>query len=398
MKIVFANNYLNHHERFFSEALYQTPGVEFYFIQTMEISADRIKLGWKDMSDTPFCICSYKSNESHKLALKLCFEADALILGGAPNEFFRERVKANKLTFFYCERLFRDGVWHMLNPITFFTVLNRFILPGLKSNVYMLCASAYTALDCHKIFAYRDKYYTWGHFIEVIPSSNINVLFAEKSTRLKHHQEVSILWAGRLIKLKHPEMAVEIAKTLKEKNIPFRMTIIGIGEMEEKLKEMVLQYDLSDSVRMLGAMSPQEVRQYMLDSDIYLFTSDFNEGWGAVLGESMASGCAVVTSHGIGASPFLVQHMVNGLIYETGNYKSFERNVLKLVGSKELRNVLSCNAISTMQTLWSPWVAAERFCQLVKEYLRTGKMIIYDQGPLSKAKLLSNNWFKDDTI
>ena len=145
-------------------------------------------------------------------------------------------------------------------------------------------------------------------------------------------------------------------------------------------------------------MRPTEVRQYMEKADIYMFTSDFNEGWGAVLGESMVSGCAVVTSHGIGATPFLVQHDVNGLVYETANYGSFERNVLKLINSKELRTRLSKRAIETMLKIWNPKVGAERFYSLAENILTHGVPIFYDQGPISKAEVLHNNWFKDDTI
>ncbi len=57
---------------------------------------------------------------------------------------------------------------------------------------------------------------------------------------------------------------------------------------------------------MLGAMSPDKVRAYMERADVFLFTSDFNEGWGAVLNESMNSGCAVVASHAM-VSAFLNQ-------------------------------------------------------------------------------------------
>ena len=286
----------------------------------------------------------------------------------------------------------------MLNPRTFITVLNRFILPGIKSNVYMLCASAYTAMDCYKIFAFRGKYYKWGHFIDVKPFSNDNSFLLEKNASLRDKKCISILWAGRFLRLKHPDMAVEVANTLTKKNIPFTLNIIGSGEMESELKNMITRYNLSDSVKMLGTMSPSKVREYMEKSDIYLFTSDFNEGWGAVLGEALASGCAVVTSHGIGATPFLVQHQENGLIYETGNYGSFERNVLKLVESEFLRERLSRNAMKTMNEIWSPLEAAKRFVMVVETFMKQGKMLYFNNGPLSKAELLNNNWFKDDTI
>ena len=260
----------------------------------------------------------------------------------------------------------------------------------------MLCASGYTALDSHKIFAFRKKYFRWGHFIEVKHFESVDSLLEAK--RLKHPQGVSILWAGRLIGLKHPDLVIEVADRLRQQGYKYEMNIIGTGELEEPLKNEVLQKNLSESVHFLGSMKPTEVRSYMERSDIYLFTSDFNEGWGAVLGEAMASGCAVVTSHGIGATPFLAQHKENALVYETGNVDSLYRNVKRLMDSEALRTRLSRNAIETMQNLWNANVGAERFYNVVRALINEEPVSEYENGPMSRAVLLKNNWFKDDTV
>lgn len=394
INIVFVSNFFNHHEKFFCDELDKNDDVVFSFIQTEMMNEERIRLGWGiDTSKVHYVMNSYESCDNYKKALQKCENADVLILGSAPYDFVAERVKKNKLTFYYAERLFRQGLWHMLNPKTFLTVLKRFIIPGRKSNFYLLAASGYTAVDTAKIFAFNNHRFKWGHFIEV--GENLNNGYKEP---LKRQSSVSMLWAGRLIALKHPDMPIRIAKTLKSRNIDFSLNIIGTGVLEQELQKLIHEFGLEDCVHMLGAMSPKEVRKYMQNSDIYMFTSDFNEGWGAVLGESMASGCAVVTSHGIGATPFLITHNQNGLIYETGNYDSFERNVLKLVASKELRMRLSRNAQKTMSDLWNPKVGAERFYQLCCSLLEKGEAIYYDKGPISKAEVLKNNWFKDDTI
>ena len=379
MKIVFASNYLNHHERFFCEALDGLKGVEFKFIQTLPLEKERINLGWQDFSALPYCICSYSSEQAYHESLQMCRNADVLILGGAPNEFVEYRVKNNKLTFYYAERLFHDGLWHMLNPRTFMTVLKRFIIPGNKSNFYMLCASGYTALDCHKIFAFRKKYFRWGHFIEV-----------------KHFDSVDSLLESK--RLKHPDLAIAVAERLRKQGYKYEMNIIGTGELEESLKNEVIQKNLADSVHFLGSMKPTEVRSYMESSDIYIFTSDFSEGWGAVLGEAMASGCAVVTSHGIGATPFLANHKENALVYETGNVDSLYHNVKKLMDSEDLRTKFSRNAIDTMQNFWNAKVGAERFYNVVRALINEEPVSEYENGPMSKAALLKNNWFKDDTV
>ena len=83
------------------------------------------------------------------------------------------------------------------------------------------------------------------------------------------------------------------------------MTFIGGGECEEELKKYTEQNRLEERVSFTGFLKPEEVRAYMDDADIYLFTSNFEEGWGAVINEAMNSGCAVIASHAVGAAPYI---------------------------------------------------------------------------------------------
>ena len=51
----------------------------------------------------------------------------------------------------------------------------------------------------------------------------------EKKRFLKNGKEqVSILWAGRLIELKHPEMAIYLAEKLRENGYAFTLMMIKI--------------------------------------------------------------------------------------------------------------------------------------------------------------------------
>lgn len=51
-----------------------------------------------------------------------------------------------------------------------------------------------------------------------------------------------------------------------------------------------------------------------------------------------------------------------------------------------------------MQECWNPQTGAYRFYQFVKQILENGRPMFYDAGPISEAKILKNNWFKDDTV
>ena len=205
---------------------------------------------------------------------------------------------------------------------------------------------------------------------------------------------VSILWAGRLIGWKHPDASIRLAESLKEKGYSFKMTIIGTGEMEEQLHNMIGDKNLEDCVEMPGAMKASEVRSYMEKADIYLFTSDFNEGWGAVLNESMNSGCAVVASHAIGSVPFLIKNGENGLIYENGNQEDLEKKVQGLLEDVPLRRKIGENACKTIINTWNAENAVNRFMKLADTLSRKGKAEdLFFDGPCSKAGILKNDWF-----
>jgi len=189
-------------------------------------------------------------------------------------------------------------------------------------------------------------------------------------------------------------MAVLVANKLKKSSIPFEMEIIGTGPLEGEIRSMISNLELSNSVSISGTMSPTEVRQQMEESDIFLFTSDHNEGWGAVLGEAMSSGCAVVAGSAIGATPFLVQHNVNGCIYNSIDCKQFEELVLSLIINDSLRESIGLNAVKTMQEEWSPLIAANRFYTTAKNLIEGQMNLSYENGPMSKATLITRRWFK----
>ena len=141
-------------------------------------------------------------------------------------------------------------------------------------------------------------------------------------------------------------------------------------------------------------MSPDEVRSHMERADIFLFTSDFNEGWGAVLNESMNSGCAVVASHAIGSVPFLIRDGENGLIYQNGNQRQLEERVCRLLDDGEFRRKLAREAYRTISGEWNAECAAERLLLLAGTLMAKGKaQCPFGEGLCSRAAVLPNDWY-----
>ncbi len=356
MKIVFVSNYYNHHQAPLSEEFYKQTDGNYFFIQTVPMEAERLHMGWGQGALPPFVIESYKDETTYQKCLNLIDSADVVITGSAPEKMIRHRIRQGKLVFRYSERIYKKPLQYLTLPLRFF----KYHFDNFPSkNIYLLCASAYAAGDYAKTGNFIGKTYQWGYFPKVTHYDDIDELIEAK-------QPASLLWAGRLIGWKHPEVPIEIARRLKKEGYTFDLKMIGCGKLEGKLKDRIEKYDLSDCVHLMGAMKPEEVRSYMEKSQIFLFTSDRNEGWGAVLNESMNSACAVVACDAIGSVPYLLKDGENGLTYRYGDNEKVYQCVKSLLDHLDVCKIYSKNAYQSMTEVWNPAVMAKQLINQIE--------------------------------
>lgn len=383
MKVAFFSNYLNHHQLPFCLAMNRKTNGQFTFVATTPIPNFRVKLGYRDMNrEYPFVLTTYDNKENAKRAMQIAVESDAIIIGSAPECYIRERIKHKKLTFEYSERIYKSGIPRGINIVKSLGSVIKHHTCYIHLPVYMLCASCYTARDFALSGAYIGKTYKWGYFPETHEYNIEDLLSIKGEGKTK-----SLLWVGRLIDWKHPDDAIKIAKELKDEGYEFQLNIIGQGPLMSSLQQQIHDLKLQDCVHMMGSMSPELVRKEMEKSNIYLFTSDFHEGWGAVLNESMNSACAVVASHAIGSAGFLIQDGKNGLIYKNGDMYDLHQKVKYLLDNTAGMNNIAKNAYLTIENTWNAEIAAERLIKLSESLLSTGKRNLYADGPCSKAKI-----------
>ena len=177
------------------------------------------------------------------------------------------------------------------------------------------------------------------------------------------------------------------AAHLREQGIPFHLDMIGEGELTDALRTCVRQSGLDGNVTFHGFLPPGEVRGYMERADLFLFTSNHLEGWGAVLNEAMNSGCAVVAGSEAGAVPFLLRQNQNGLIFDGENTAKTDY----LIRHPERIVALGMEAYRTIETTWNADCAAERlvrFAGTVLGGVREGGFTVPEDGPMSPAPVL----------
>lgn len=383
MKIVFVSNYYNHHQAPFSDAIYEKNNHQYAFIETQPMDEERKNMGWGQKEKPDYVYQSYISPSDYHECQKMIDEAEVVVWGSCPFKMIRPRLRKGKLTFAYSERLFKkgfQGIDFWGRAIKYITKLGTF----QGDNHYLLCAGGYVADDYSKIGLFRNRSLKFGYFPE-IKRYSMDQLFEKKNRT----ETTEILWTGRMIDWKHPETVLQLANSLRMSGGgKFHVTMIGNGAMKDKLCEFIESYELKDVVTLLDFMSPEKIREYMEQADIYLFTSDFGEGWGAVLNEAMNSGCVVIASHAIGAVPFLIKHKENGYIYHYGNTDELIQMTEDVLLNKTLRRRVGEHAYQTITNEWNADLAATNFlklCILLNKGACNSDTLI-PQGPCSKTE------------
>jgi len=383
MKVVFLSNFLNHHQLPFCQEMYGRFKDDFKFVQTEPVNEERLTMGYKEMADQyPFLLCPYKNEEEQHLVEKAVEQADFVITGSAPESYIEKRLANNQPIFRFSERFLRHQVWRYLTPKSIRFMYHRHT-KYRKRNVYVLCASVYTPRDFSVYGAYKKKTYKWGYFPEFIPYDIVQLMEGKKRKDV-----VELLWVARFLKLKHPEKFLECCRRLKAENIPFKARIIGSGdECGDEMHAFVKDNGLTDCVTFLGNMSPKAVREQMVRSDIFMFNSDYREGWGAVINEAMNSGCGVISSHAPGAPGFLIKHGWNGLVYNDKDFEDCYCQIKRLATDRDYCVTLGKRAYETIATTWNAKTATANLIKLM-EALKEGIRPDICKGPASIAHVI----------
>lgn len=372
MKLVFFCNYLNHHQIAIADALFELLHDDFQFVATRCSSIQNMK-GGEDYSNRSYCFCAEKDAYSMSHAEKLAIDADVALFGAESQRFAVLRAKTRKdgLSFELGERWLKRGLVNLVSPFLLRWLKNYWMYYHRRP-FYKLNSSAFAARDHYRMHTYQGRCFKWGYFVEA--ETEINIAHESPS--------VNLLWVGRFLQWKHPEMAVQLAHQLRNKGYSIHLDMIGEGPCLSMIQNLRSQLGLEDVVTLMGAQTNRNVRLTMKNHDILLLTSDRNEGWGVVANESMGCGCILVGSDVVGAVPYLVRNRENGVVFESENLDSLVKQVQYLIDNPQQRACIARRGWETMTGIWSPRQAAKNLLQLIDDILH-GKSSSLSEGPCS---------------
>lgn len=176
--------------------------------------------------------------------------------------------------------------------------------------------------------------------IKVIPNGvDLNV-YAPRKIYSDRPTKATIGMVGRLWPQKDPETLVRAAIQLSKVRDDFQVIILGSGELEDKIKGIIKQFNAEEIIILRGWC--ENVPEMLSSFDIFVLPSRW-EGMPLSILEAQAASLPCVVSN-IPGNSHLVTDYYDGLVFEVSNSDHLAEKLCVLLDDRDLSLKLGRNA------------------------------------------------------
>jgi len=151
----------------------------------------------------------------------------------------------------------------------------------------------------------------------------------------------NVIFIGRLISTKGPQILIEAAKLVIEQISDVKFLIVGDGPLRTRLEEFVKKNNLSNNIVFLGRVD--DIRTTMKDGDVYVRPS-ITDGMPYGILEAMAAGLPVIATN-IAGTPDIIIHGKTGHLIKCGDAKKLASAILDLLENPNYMENLAKNGL-----------------------------------------------------
>lgn len=162
-----------------------------------------------------------------------------------------------------------------------------------------------------------------------------------------------ILQVVRLSEIKKPDIIIDVAKKMLSYRSDLKFVLIGDGEMYESIRAKVQSLKLNNSILLLGSIYDENVLSYWFKSaDVFVMPTCI----GLSAHHAFSYSLPIVTDDSLKnqASEFeILSEGLNSVLYKSGDIKSLEDSIIKVIDDDKFRDYLSMNALKTVTEVYS---------------------------------------------
>lgn len=168
----------------------------------------------------------------------------------------------------------------------------------------------------------------------------------------QNNNKVVVGFAKRLYSLSAPDILLKgfaRAQTMCKKRLVLH--IAGQGEMEDELKQLVLDLDLTDSVQWMGSLKASEMLDFFQSIDILAMPSRM-ESLGMSAIEASACGVPVIATK-IGGLPEIIEDNKTGLLIENEDIAGLAQGITALSEDSKRRRMMGRKACKRVKKVFN---------------------------------------------
>lgn len=356
-KIVFISHTLMNHQISFANALSARFKDNFKFI---EEETSSIKFDY---------ITSLKDDKAN--AVEILKNADIIICGTLKDyKLINLLVKKGKLIFNYEENPIglKEKI-RLFNRYKKYQPYNSYYLCNNANRVKILYNACINPKRCFKSINYGFN-------------NNFNDYEALLQNKAKN-KRIEILFVNKLIKETHPEKCIVVAKYLKKKDIPFRMRIVGDGEMKNAIHSQIIDGGFENSIKLLGMPNNRKISELLEYSNIILTTSDYDPEFSMITTSGMENGCVVVAASKQGSTPYLV----NVIKYDLDSDKTLYEALDMVSSNRNVQHEIGKLAFNEIKDKWTLELMIDRLVGIIEAISDNKALDDFSDGVMSKVNL-----------
>lgn len=226
----------------------------------------------------------------------------------------------------------------------------------------------------HKLFSWRticNSYRAFEFFSSrgfsrdrmIVMPSGIVPIQSTLRDKTKPNSICSIITVGRFVPAKDYITWITVFAKVHSLRPHVQGTIIGYGEQEALVRNLIEQAKLKDAVRILSGLTTNVVEE-LNKHELYLTTSE-REGTSNTVLEAMNAEMPVVATN-VGDNAHMITNGVSGFICPVKDVDALSKALIELIDNYTLRSEMGKNAKKKILEEYSINVILSRYMKLIK--------------------------------
>lgn len=238
---------------------------------------------------------------------------------------------------------------------------------GIKQRINIFRKGIAFRLATHMLPSTRAAKTDLLHYYKVKPNKAYIFPNALPDTTIRNSvQNLTIGYLGRLDRSKGVDILIEAFAIVLQHFPSAFLTIAGKGKLEQELHQKTSLLGIADKVDFKGLIPYKEILSY-LSSVYFVVVPSRMDNLPTVVLESLSVATPVIGSTA-GGIPDMINHLENGLLFESENVNDLAEKMLHLFKHEKVRNRLSKQARKDFEAKYALFKHRERFELLLQPY------------------------------